>query len=58
MSKKDSNFFEEHVEKIVLVVVGLGCLWLFITRVLLSPIHVEYDNKKRNPTRPHPRSQR
>lgn len=46
MSKKDSNFFEEHIEKIVLAVVGLGCLWLFITRVLFSPIIVEYDNEK------------
>lgn len=46
MSKKDSNFFEEHIEKIVLAVVGLGCLWLFITRVLFSPYYVEYDGKK------------
>jgi hypothetical protein len=46
MSKKDTNFFEEHIEKIVLAVVGLGCLWLFITRVLFSPIKVEYDNEK------------
>jgi len=46
MSKKDSNFFEEHVEKIVLAVVGLGCLWLFITRVLFSPNYIEYDNDK------------
>jgi hypothetical protein len=46
MSKKDSNFFEEHIEKIVLAVVGLGCLWLFITRVLFSPYYIEYDNDK------------
>ncbi|MDD5327061.1 MAG: hypothetical protein PHY02_04510 [Phycisphaerae bacterium] len=46
MSKKDSNFFEEHVEKIVLVVVGLVCFWLFITRVLFSPNYVKYDNDK------------
>ena len=46
MSKKDSNFFEEHIEKIVLAVVGLGCLWLFITRVLFSPTYIEYDNDK------------
>jgi hypothetical protein len=49
MSKKDSNFFEEHIEKIVLAVVGLGCLWLLITRVLFSPIHIEYDNEKVDP---------
>ena len=46
MSKKDSNFFEEHIEKIILAVVGLGCLWLFITRVLFSPNYIEYDNDK------------
>jgi len=49
MSKKDSNFFEEHIEKIVLAVVGLGCLWLFITRVLISPNYIEYDNEKVDP---------
>ncbi len=46
MSKKDGNFFEEHIEKIVLAVVGLGCLWLFITRVLFSPNYIKYDNDK------------
>ncbi|MFA5251830.1 MAG: hypothetical protein WC454_04520 [Phycisphaerae bacterium] len=46
MSKKYSNFFEEHIEKIVLAVVGLGCLWLLVTRVLFSPNYVEYDNEK------------
>jgi hypothetical protein len=49
MSKKDSNFFEEHIEKIVLAVVGLVCLWLFITRVLFSPYYIEYDNDKFDP---------
>jgi hypothetical protein len=46
MSKKGSNFFEEHVEKIVLAIVGLVCLWLFITRVLFSPNYIKYDNDK------------
>ena len=46
MIKKGSNFFEEHVEKIVLAVVGLVCIWLFITRVLISPDYIEYDNSK------------
>ena len=46
MSKRDSNFFEAHIEKIVLAIVVLGCLWLFVTRVLFSPIKVEYDNEK------------
>ncbi|UCC22433.1 MAG: hypothetical protein JSW23_11760 [Planctomycetota bacterium] len=46
MVKKGSNFFEEHVEKIVLAVFGLVCIWLFISYVLFSPTHVEYDGKK------------
>ena len=37
MRKKGGNLFEEHVEKIVLVLVGLVCVWLLITRVIISP---------------------
>ncbi len=49
MSKKESNFFEEHVEKIVLAIVGLVFLWLFITRFLFSSVYIEYDNDKFDP---------
>jgi hypothetical protein len=49
MSKKGNNFFEEHIEKIVLVVVVLGCFLLFLTRVFFSPNVVIYDNKKFSP---------
>ena len=51
MTKKDTNFFEEHVEKIVLAIVGLLCLWLLISRVLISPNYVEYENQKFGPSR-------
>jgi len=44
------SFFEEHVEKIVLVIVGLICVWLLITRVLLSPNMVTYNDSKFNPS--------
>jgi hypothetical protein len=37
MRKKGGNIFEEHIEKIVLVFVGLVCVWLLITRVIISP---------------------
>jgi hypothetical protein len=37
MRKKGGNFFEEHVEKIVLIIVGLVCIWLLVTRVFISP---------------------
>ena len=46
MSKEGGNFFENHIEKIVLVIVGLVCMWLFATRVLVSPNYVEYDGRK------------
>lgn len=37
MLKRGGNFFEEHIEKIVLAIVGLVCMWLLITRVVISP---------------------
>ncbi len=46
MSKKDINFFEKHVEKMALVVVGIVCIWVFFTRFLFSPHYVKYDNTK------------
>jgi len=46
MNKKGGNFFEEHAEKIVLVLVGLVCMWLLATRVLFSPNNVEYQGLK------------
>jgi len=49
MSKKGNNFFEEHIEKIVLAVVGLVCVILFFTRVLFSPNVVIYENEKFSP---------
>lgn len=49
MRKKGSNFFEEHVEKMILAVVGLVCLWLLITRVVISPNRIEYSGRKLGP---------
>lgn len=46
---KISSFFDEHIEKIVLVIVGLVCAWLFITRVLFSPNEVVYSDVKYSP---------
>ena len=34
---KIGRFCENHVEKIVLVIVGAVCVWLFFTRVIFSP---------------------
>ena len=41
--------FEEHVEKIILGVVVLVCIWLALTFVLLSPNKVTYENKNYGP---------
>ncbi len=46
MLKKIGGFFEEHVEKIVLVIIGLLCALLFIWRVMFSPNMVEYVNNE------------
>jgi hypothetical protein len=34
---KVGSFCENHVEKIVMVIVGAVCVWLFFTRVIFSP---------------------
>lgn len=44
------NFFEEHVEKIILAIVGVACALLLITRVILSPNTVSYDNRNFSPS--------
>ena len=44
------SFFEEHVEKIVLVIVGIICAALLITRVILSPNTVSYQDKSFSPS--------
>lgn len=49
MIKESSNFFEKHVEKIVLGITGLVFFWFFVTRVLFSPVSIEYDNNKFSP---------
>lgn len=46
---KIGRFCENHVEKIVLVIVGVFCAWLFFTRVIFSPNGVPYDGKTYSP---------
>ncbi|MHC4535269.1 MAG: hypothetical protein ACYS6K_15070 [Planctomycetota bacterium] len=43
------SFLEEHVEKIVLVIVGLVCIFLMVTRVIFSPNQVSYGDAKYSP---------
>ncbi len=49
MSEKRGNFFEEHIEKMVFAIIGIVSLWLLVTRVLISPNYVEFDNKEFSP---------
>lgn len=47
---RESNFFEEHVEKIVLAAVGVVCVFLSVVFVVFSPTKVTYDNRKFTPS--------
>ncbi|MHC4226623.1 MAG: hypothetical protein ACYSW0_04280, partial [Planctomycetota bacterium] len=47
---KIGRFFEEHVEKMILVIVGLVCAWLMITRVILSPNVVGWNERNLSPS--------
>lgn len=47
---KIGRFFEEHVEKMILVIVGLVCAWLMITRVILSPNVVGWNDRNLSPS--------
>ena len=49
MRKKGGNFFEEHVEKIVLALIGLVCIWLMIIRVVISPNKIQYTGEEFGP---------
>ncbi len=45
------NFFETHIEKIVLAVVGVVCIWLLFYYVILGPNKVEYQGEKLSPSK-------
>jgi len=49
MIKQILSILENHVEKIVLGIVGVICFWLLITQVLFSPNQVKYDNRTFSP---------
>ena len=51
MSKKSGNFFEAHIEKMVFAIVGVVCLWVLVSRVVISPNQISYDNRKFGPGR-------
>lgn len=39
------GFLEDHVEKMVVGIVAVICLWLLVTRVVLNPNAITYDRK-------------
>ncbi len=49
MKIKGLDFLEQHIEKIILVIVGIVCLWLLLSKVVISPNYVAYDGKKFTP---------
>ncbi|MHC4757841.1 MAG: hypothetical protein ACYTE8_04225, partial [Planctomycetota bacterium] len=40
------GFFEDHIEKIVFVIISIICVWFFLTWVVISPNQVEYKGRK------------
>jgi len=49
MSKKGGNFLEVNVEKIVIGIVALVCVWLCISRLIFSPNKIKYEAKSFSP---------
>lgn len=47
---KIASFFEAHIEKIIIVIVGIVCAWLMITRVIFSPNQVQFGDAKYSPS--------
>jgi hypothetical protein len=43
------EFLEEHIEKIVIALAVIICLWLLVTGVVMSPNTVEYDGREFGP---------
>ncbi len=49
MLGKLSKFFEDHIEKVVLVIVGVISFWILITNVVISSNHIEYAGRRFRP---------
>ena len=45
------SFLEDYVEKIVLGIVAVICLWLLITRVVLTPNVIKYSGQNYSPSK-------
>lgn len=49
MKKEGGNFFEKHIEKLVIAIAVLVCIWILFTRAVFSPNRVEFDGSKLGP---------
>ena len=49
MAKKSGNFFEQNIDKIVLVLMGLICLAILILMVIRSPNTIQIDGRSYGP---------
>ncbi|MFA5423161.1 MAG: hypothetical protein WC374_04830 [Phycisphaerae bacterium] len=49
MASKGGNFISEHIEKIILPIIGIFCLWVLFTRVIITPNSVDYQGRKYAP---------
>jgi len=49
MAIKGGSFLLDNIEKIILPVVGFVCLFLLVSRVLMTPNAVEYEGRKYSP---------
>jgi len=52
MGRTGGNFLEaleQHIEKIVLAIVALVCIWLLLSRVIVSPNVISYNDRKFSP---------
>ena len=45
MSNKIGSILEKYIDKAVIAISGVVCLWLLITQVIISPNKVEYAGK-------------
>src|SRR3989339_528889 len=50
MDKKSGNFFEQHIEKMVLAVFAIISLYILFTQAVISPHKVEFNNRKIHPS--------
>jgi hypothetical protein len=46
MIKKEVSFFEEHIEKIILILVGILASFLLVIFVIVSPVKIRYEQRK------------